>query len=346
MEGHTTLKALGVDPDQELLYRVLLARPGASASELREATSFSARRLQRHLVELERKAMVTRRGGGTHPRFQPTPAEIVIDALFSAREDELQRARLDAHAEIDLLRPAVDQLHVTELVEILSSREALAERWTQLQQSARKTLDIFTRPPLAQASPEEHESLQASLRERGVVVRGLYDEDGVSYPGAWEHVRHAVSHGERVRVVSRLPLKLAIVDRRTALVPVGQYLPSGIIDGGVLVHESALLDALMALFDIYWEQGTPANLSDDTHLSETHDLADESAVLTLLASGLKDEAIARQLDLSVTTVRRRITMIQERLGVTSRFQVGLALGRQGWASPGAEQQQLSQPVDS
>lgn len=331
MTDRTTLGRLGVDAAEERVYRALLAHPGASAIELRESTGFGPRRLQRHLVELERKAMVTRRGG-TRARFQPTPAEVVVDALFSAREDELNRARLEAHRDIALLRPSVEQLHVTELVEILTSREAIAERWTQLQNAARTTLDVFSRPPLAQTDPQEHESIQASLREQGVIVRALYDQDALLSPGYWEHIRRSISHGERARVISQLPLKLAIADRRLALVPVAQSQPGEAIDGGLIVHESALLDALVDLFDLYWERGTDVSLSDNkVPLDEQH-YSDETSVLTLLAAGLKDDAIARQLDLSVTTVRRRIATIEQRLGVTSRFQAGLALGRQGWAS--------------
>jgi DNA-binding NarL/FixJ family response regulator len=52
--------------------------------------------------------------------------------------------------------------------------------------------------------------------------------------------------------------------------------------------------------------------------------------VTLLAAGLKDDAIARRLGVSTNTVRRRITALSQRLGVSTRFQIGLALGRQGW----------------
>jgi len=52
--------------------------------------------------------------------------------------------------------------------------------------------------------------------------------------------------------------------------------------------------------------------------------------LALLASGLKDEAIARQLDVHVHTARRRITGLLERLDATTRFQAGMQASRRGW----------------
>jgi DNA-binding NarL/FixJ family response regulator len=43
---------------------------------------------------------------------------------------------------------------------------------------------------------------------------------------------------------------------------------------------------------------------------------------------MKDEAIARDLGVSTATVRRRINQVMARLGVTTRFQVGMAIGRE------------------
>jgi len=73
------LGAVGVTADAERIYRALLARPGSTTSELREITGLSARRLRNALIELEGKAIVTRRSG-TPARFQPAPPDSVVEA--------------------------------------------------------------------------------------------------------------------------------------------------------------------------------------------------------------------------------------------------------------------------
>lgn len=277
------------------------------------------------LAELELKAMITERSG-PRPGFQPAPPSIVVDALVSAREGELNRARLDARELEKLLRTPPEQLNVTELVEILTSREALAARWTQLQRVTRESLETFARPPLAQQALDEHEPLQGSLGRHGVRMRVVYDADALRYPGTLDHIRRMAELGEQARVASQLPLKLALFDRRVALVPLTQNDPDSTVDAGLVVNRSALLDALIALFEIHWHSGTPMNLGEEAS-ADGHTMASEDAVLTLLASGLKDEAIAHELGVSHHTVRRRIASALERLGVTTRFQAGLALGR-------------------
>lgn len=48
----------------------------------------------------------------------------------------------------------------------------------------------------------------------------------------------------------------------------------------------------------------------------------------LMATGAKDATIARQLDVSLRTVRSEISALIKGLGATSRFQAGCLLARQ------------------
>ncbi|MFC7641848.1 helix-turn-helix domain-containing protein [Streptosporangium lutulentum] len=51
-------------------------------------------------------------------------------------------------------------------------------------------------------------------------------------------------------------------------------------------------------------------------------------MLALLAAGLKDDAIARQLDVSLRTVQRRVRSLCDHLGAGTRFQAGLLAAHQ------------------
>ena len=53
-------------------------------------------------------------------------------------------------------------------------------------------------------------------------------------------------------------------------------------------------------------------------------------ILELLDAGLKDEAIARQLGVSLRTVQRAVRLVSLTLGVQSRFQLGAEATRRGW----------------
>ena len=59
-------------------------------------------------------------------------------------------------------------------------------------------------------------------------------------------------------------------------------------------------------------------------------------MLAMLAAGLKDEAIARYLGVSLRTVRRRVATLMEELGAHTRFQLGSAAERRGLLRPDSD----------
>ncbi|MEU5314056.1 LuxR C-terminal-related transcriptional regulator [Streptomyces sp. NPDC021562] len=56
----------------------------------------------------------------------------------------------------------------------------------------------------------------------------------------------------------------------------------------------------------------------------------ERKVVQLMAAGLLDEAVSRQVGLSVRTTRRIIGKLAQRLAAKSRFQAGVLAVRNGW----------------
>ena len=316
------LAPLGVTPDEEETYRLLLTNPGSTTAELTVRSTLGRHRLRRALERLEQKAMITR-SAGMPARYHPAPPDIVVEALIGAREEELNRARLDARQLSALLHIPPDQVHVSQVVEILTGREAVVHRWTQLQRATRVSLEVFVRPPFAQPNLDEDESLQRTLHERGCTVRGLYDARALQSKGILESLGRTIPLGEQARVVSSIPVKLALFDRRMAFVPLAQANEPATM----VVHSSALLDALIALFDMYWGLGHPVALAGDPTTVEPARAADDN-VIALMSAGLTDAAIAHRLGVSTSTVRRRINLMSQQHCVSSRFQLGLALGRE------------------
>lgn len=64
----------------------------------------------------------------------------------------------------------------------------------------------------------------------------------------------------------------------------------------------------------------------DTAISD-----DDRSLITLLAGGLTDSAIARQLGWSTRTMRRRTGRLFEELSASNRFQAGVQAARRGWS---------------
>jgi DNA-binding CsgD family transcriptional regulator len=205
---------------------------------------------------------------------------------------------------------------------------ALIGAWyTRLEHEVTTEFMAFDRPPYVLAGENPVEPLAL---ERGVLWRAVYAAEVLDRPGAWAELRDAAAAGERARIARTLPTKLAIADRRTALV-------SATLDPlrptAVVVEGGPLVDLLCAAFEAVWADSVEVPVSDSLQGAAPPDRGpgkDDRALLALLGSGAKDETIARELGMSERTLRRRSADLLRRLGAANRFQAGVQAVRRGW----------------
>ncbi len=138
-------------------------------------------------------------------------------------------------------------------------------------------------------------------------------------------MRKSIAMGEQARVMAELPLKLTLADRVIGAVPLDFNHPD--LGGGTLiVRTSSLLDALHELFDFVWERASPLRLTPSGELAdrpaEPPASQDSRDLVQLLAAGLKDETVARQLSIATRTVERRVQTLMRDLDASTRFQAG------------------------
>jgi DNA-binding NarL/FixJ family response regulator len=131
--------------------------------------------------------------------------------------------------------------------------------------------------------------------------------------------------GERARTLPEPPLNPMIVDTRIARVSLtsDEYAT----DSVAIIRESGSLDALITLFEVYWDGAHPISAAGETPPELT---TDETKVLALLGAGFKDEPIARHLNTRMRTTGRRIVRILDLLQSSTRFQAGAQAVRRGW----------------
>lgn len=311
------LQPLGVSPEAESVYRILLHNPRSTVAELADLAGRSVRWTRTSASTLESLGLVSRLPGRP-ARLVATPPDTAVDVLVARQETEIATIRRAATALLAEL-PAEHQHRPEDQLRIVFGKEAVAAQFLQLQQAATTELRVLDRPPYAQ-DPQQPNPAEQTLLSRGVRVRGIYAPEALEVPGALELMQEAVTSGEEARIYVDVPLKLAIADRGTAILPfTGKA--SGMIDSALVVYAPTLLDALVKLFDLLWQVAEPVFPPDNP--------GSEDRLLSLLAAGLKDEAIARQLGVSLRTVHRRTHELSESLGARTRFQAGMRAERLG-----------------
>lgn len=305
------------------VYQVLLDAPATSLPELREQCAGHV--VESALAELETIGLVSRLPG-MPPRYTAAPPDLAVEALVRSREEQLQRTRLDISRLTDRYQAAHRGTRAQDVVEVVTTPTAILHRFEQVQWSARDQVRSFDRPPYV-GNPLEGNPLETKLLAAGVRYRTVYQTDSFALPGRPELLRELTAQGEQARVGARVPVKMSIADDQLGILPL--ELP-GMADCCVIVHASSLLDSLIALFEQVWERAVPIHADGalpDTDASPSHE---DAALLGLLAAGLTDAAIARQLGTHQRTVQRRVRGLLDRLDASSRFQAGLQAVRHGW----------------
>ncbi|MPY48635.1 helix-turn-helix transcriptional regulator [Streptomyces acidicola] len=313
--------AVGVSSFDERVYQAVLHQPDAGAAGWAQLTGSSLGRVREscnRLLALGLLQPPDSLGG-----LRPVDPRVAIRALIRRREAESEMLAATAEEMATAYEAGVLREEPARLVEVVSGEGANAARLEELYARAEREVCLFDSPPyLAPRTPQL--ALQADLLSRGVAYRAIYAAAALEDPDVLSHAWKMAELGEQARVLPSVPVKLLVIDGSRAMLPLTASAAGGYC--AVVVRHSAVTEALQRLFDLAWQQATPLGQgSDDGELSEA-----ERALTRLLAAGMKDEAVARHLGVSLRTLRRRTSELQERLGAASRFQLGMRAAQRGW----------------
>lgn len=326
-------EAAGLGALEEELYDLLLDTQVLSVDELAEARPEPSAELARALERLEASGLVTR-GAGSPQQYAPAPPDLAIEALVLRRHGELEQLRAHAVALARRYWAAADRTDEGSLVQVVRGAEAVRQHVMQVQRAARREVVIVDRPPYLAGDRRFNEEEIVGLG-RGVGYRCIYDASGLADAGKIADIFRYAEAGELARTLADAPVKLLIADGEVAIVPLELDEPT--FHDCVIVRGSSLITALATCFEALWARSVPlsgpvvatANPAAEGEV-EDRPSALERRIVRMLAAGVKDEAIARQLDVSSRTINRYMDRIMSKLGATTRFQAGLQAARHGW----------------
>lgn len=137
-----------------------------------------------------------------------------------------------------------------------------------------------------------------------------------------DHAAAITRAGGKVRTIEKLWNNLCVIDQETLFVFHRREM--------VTVSQPAVATAVAAMFEQTWSQAKPFH-GETMSRSEGMHLRDDvrRAIAYYLAEGMRDEAIARRIGVSVRTCRRHIAEILEQMGAESRFQAGYLTAKLG-----------------
>lgn len=325
----------GLTPSQEALYRHLLVAPDDSVPSLASRLGLPLDAIEDNLTTLaEHRILKARPSAPTG--YVALPPDHVLEVLITQEEERLEEQRRALHATRedipDLVRDYVSQrtTAVGSEVEHLEDPLLVHSRLYQLANDADSWIwGTHLGAALDENSIEAGLVLDRASSARGTRHRMIVSMESLGVPHWDAYLDELVTLQHELRVMPAVPLLCLIFDGQHAVIPG----PGKEGIGAYVLHGPHLVAPVMHLYQELWtlalRYGETAPGASDTHFSE----ARMQQVAALLARGLKDDAVARRLGISVRTVRRIIAAMAERLSAESRFQAGFLAARTGWVDP-------------
>ncbi|MFE1444244.1 helix-turn-helix domain-containing protein [Streptomyces sp. NPDC058739] len=328
------LDVLGLEPDDERVYRTLLGRPNSTTVALSELLGLAPARVDAALARLVEWGLASR---SADARFTAAPPAMALGALISQRRDQLRTAEQALVTFAEEHRAAMTGSSITDLIEVVTGVDAIRHRFLQVQHAARTQVRSFITAPFVALPPDENTAEPKAIG-RGVLFRAVLDRAVLAEPGIVHDAIDSLRNGVQLRVADHLPMKLVLADADLGLVPLA-VTPAG-EPGAVLLHSSGLLDALDALFETVWRTAHPLELSGKggearaaVEVGPQGPTELDRKILGLLLAGLTDLTAATQLGVSPRTLHRRLRHLMDMAGVRTRMQLGAHAVRNGWAEP-------------
>jgi DNA-binding CsgD family transcriptional regulator/predicted DNA-binding transcriptional regulator len=256
-----------------------------------------------------------------------------VEALIRDQQEQLAQVRAQLGAFVPHYRRGYGPGAPNPGTEVITSLQEVRAALSRASDNCRHEV-LASQPGGGSRGPAAMEEAQArdrALLSRGVRMRTLYHHTARFNGPSQAYVEAASQLGGQYRTAHELFGRIIVFDRELAFIPTsdGSW-------GAVAIRDESTVAYLCEIFEHAWAHARPfTNASDDGLEQVAREL--DRTILDLLAAGLKDEAIARRLGMSLRTARRHIADIMQQLSADSRFQAGVAAARSGLLDDAARQ---------
>ncbi|NDZ69114.1 helix-turn-helix transcriptional regulator [Streptomyces cyaneofuscatus] len=324
------LQVLGLSQRSESVYRAMLRWPHHGIAALASDTGLSEGAVCEALDELASLELL-KPSAQEAGLLRPVSPTVGLTALLANAEAQVctQQARVEStRAAIATIAAEHDHPHDHDHDRALrlEGLDAVRARLEVLQRDTE--LECLSLNPGGAHRPDARQAatpLNEEALRRGVTIRAVCRESVRNDADTLGYARWLTEHGGHMRTVPTVPIQMVLVDRKAAIVPLDPADPRA---GALEIRTLGAVNALYALFEQVWQQGTPFGEQPPTDLNGC--TPTERALLQISAAGETDETAARKLGVSLRTVRRMMSSLMERLDAASRFQAGLHAAKRGW----------------
>ncbi len=257
------LEELDLSRNEARVLLVLLRFGSANTAQIAQISGVPRTSAYQVLEELGRRGLAQRVSVDGPVTYTTPGRREVFSRLEADQEDRLRQYRERTARLADRLEEAFpdEESAAGPYVHVIHSAGQVSHFYDSLLGRARRELLVFNRPPYSsQANPEVLQAVQ-----RGVATRVIYEAEQWNAPGSAEFRKAVAGYhaaGVKGRLVDHLALKLAVVDRETALLAMADPVKPEIgFPATMLIEHPGFAELVADSFEVRWAAGEPVTFA-------------------------------------------------------------------------------------
>ncbi len=287
MELITKLQQIGLTKREAEVYIALLQRKEFTAPELTKMTTITRTKIYEILQNLVHKGIITESSRNGNKMYRSIDPKIALQNIITNYEQTVEQKKIEFEErqkiDIEMKRHAAgllekelvslhediaDNLEPFDYIEMLTDIRQIGERWVAIQQSTKKELLVFTKPPYTTPALEDNIEQEKELfRKQNIVVKGLYEYGGLTQEQLESLVRSVEIYreiGEEARLIEKLPMKLVISDEALVMFALNDRISLKPNITSMYVDHPNYAAALKKMFESYWADGISVETFKET----------------------------------------------------------------------------------
>lgn len=251
---------LGLSSYEATAYLTLLRRGEASPVEVATKAKIPKQRVYDVLSSLHSKGFCLMREttpksyAAVDPKIALTRfRELEVEAFFESES----RKKAESHKLAEKLMALFEQgrvtAHIPPSIELFKEEGLMAGRVLEIFSQARQSINLTLRSPFAFRETHNDQMIDLLL-EKGVDSRVLIEESILKDALRRSWIEKLAAAGCEVRMLSSIPVKLSIVDDRTAFLAIPADELESTNFTGVVVSHPKTVEFLRFAFDQLWVQ--------------------------------------------------------------------------------------------
>ena len=255
------LQNIGISRREAEVYIALLQKKEFTAPELAKLTTITRTKIYEILQNLVRKGVCNENYRDGQKVFRGIKPQIAIQNIvsnYSLEIEQKKQAAISLETELaSLHKNNLNNNDPLDYIEVITDLGQIRNKWNELQSNSKFEMLVFSKSPYS-AGLEENIKDETAVINKGIKCKGIYEYADIESDGDMDQflsmLSSYISAGEEIRLIESLPIKLAIIDEKIAMLALNDPVslkPS--ITTMVVNHPNFAL-AQKEVFESYWNK--------------------------------------------------------------------------------------------